>query len=209
MLRLIELKIDKYEKLSKGKYRLYLDNGEVIDTYDDVILKHDLLIKKEINLSIYDKIQKDNIIYENYVACLKYITVRIRSTKEIVDYLKRKKISCDDIDIIVERLKKENLLNDEYFAKCFINDKFKFTTWGNYRIKNELKKHNIDIQIIDKYLSDVSYDQLYEKLDKLVDKQIRANHKLSDIRLKNKIYHNLMNLGYESNMILDLLNQKL
>lgn len=206
---MIDMKIDKYEKITKGKYRLYLDNGEVIDTYDDVILKHSLLIKKEITLSIYDKIQKDNLVYENYNACLKYITVRIRSTKEIIDYLKRKKTSEEDIAEIIEKLQKENILNDDYFTKCFINDKLKFTSWGKYRIKNELKKHNIDSIIIDKYLNNITYEQLYEKLDKLIDKQIKSNHKLDNNKLRNKIYHNFLNLGYESSMIVDILNEKL
>lgn len=203
------MKIDKYEKLSKGKYRLYLDTGEVIDTYDDVILKHNLLIKKELTPSIYDEIPKDNLIYENYNACLKYITVRIRSTKEIIDYLKRKKTSEIDIDKIVEKLQKENLLNDDYFTKCFINDKLKFTSWGKYRIKNELKKHSIDSIIIDKYLNNITYEQLYEKLNKLIEKQIKSNHKLDNNKLRNKIYHNFLNLGYESSMISDILNEKL
>ena len=39
------MKIDKYEKLKNGKYRVYLSTGEVIDTYDDVILNKDLLLK--------------------------------------------------------------------------------------------------------------------------------------------------------------------
>ena len=44
------LKISKYEKIGVDKYRIYLDNGEVIDSYDNVILENDLLLKKEISL---------------------------------------------------------------------------------------------------------------------------------------------------------------
>ena len=43
------MKIEKYEKIGTLKYRLYLDNGEVIDTYDDVILENELLLKKELD----------------------------------------------------------------------------------------------------------------------------------------------------------------
>ena len=68
------MKIDKYEKLKDSMYRLYLDNGEVIDTYDDVILKNDLLIKKEINSSVYNSIMYDNKIQELCNKCIKYIS---------------------------------------------------------------------------------------------------------------------------------------
>ena len=52
------MKIDKYENLSKDKYRLFLDNGEVIDTYDDVILENNLLMKKDLDLKTYNRLFK-------------------------------------------------------------------------------------------------------------------------------------------------------
>ena len=88
---MILMKIEKYEKTGKNKYRLYLDNGEVIDTYDNVILKNDLLLKKELSLSDYQIVMMESKIEEQYLACLKYISVRIRSSKEIRDYLKMHK----------------------------------------------------------------------------------------------------------------------
>ena len=94
------MKIEKYEKIKDSQYRLYLDNGEIIDTYDDIILKHELLIKKEITPSIYNKITYDNKIQELCNICIKYISYRIRSTKEITDYLKRKNTS-----LIIYRLR--------------------------------------------------------------------------------------------------------
>ena len=202
------MKIEKYEKTGKDKYRLYLDNGEVIDTYDAVILKNDLLLKKEINTSIYQAIVTASIIQEHYLACLKYITIRIRSTKEIIDYLRRKKVDEETIEIIIEKLTKEQALNDDYFCKCFMKDKLKFTTMGPYRIIAELKKHQIDSKIIEKYSNLMDEDIIREKIIKLVDKQIKANHKLDKYKLRNKIYNHLLGLGYSSNKVVEVLNLK-
>ena len=52
----MNMKIDKYEKIGKDKYRLFLSNGEVIDTYDNVILDNELLLKKELDNSLYNRI---------------------------------------------------------------------------------------------------------------------------------------------------------
>ena len=41
------MKILKYKKGSKGKYKVYLDNGLELQLYEDVILKYELLLKKE------------------------------------------------------------------------------------------------------------------------------------------------------------------
>jgi len=54
------LKIIKYAKKSKDKYQLFMDNGEVLDTYEDVILKNNLLYNKYKDLNKYDKIVCDN-----------------------------------------------------------------------------------------------------------------------------------------------------
>jgi regulatory protein len=203
------MKIDKYERLSKGKYRLYLSNGEVIDTFDDIIIENELLLKKELDIKTYNKILSDSTIYEYYNACIKYITFRIRSTKEIKDYLKRKKVDDDYITKVIVKLDKNKLLDDNNFTSCFIKDKLRFTSWGPYKIINELKKHNIDGAIIEKNYYYLDKELIYEKLNKLIDKQINTNHKLDNYRLRNKIYNNLMKLGYESNMIINILNEKL
>ena len=84
------MKIEKYEKIGKDKYRLYLDNGEVIDTYDEVILRKELLLKKELTKEDYQSIFLETTFQENYNACSKYISIRLRSTKEIEDYLKKR-----------------------------------------------------------------------------------------------------------------------
>lgn len=203
------MKIDKYEKKSQGKYRLYLDNGEVIDTYDDVILNQNLLLKKEITLEDINQLIVDSDIQESYNSCVKYITIRLRSKKEITDYLKRKQVQPDHIAKIFAKLEKKNFLDDALFAKCFINDKLKFTSWGPYRIINELKKHNLDPTIQLSLSEYLDYDIIYNKLSHLIDKSIKANHKAKDYTFKNKLYLKYFKQGYEASMIKEILDQKL
>lgn len=202
----MHMKIEKYEKIGQSKYRLYLSNGEVIDTYDEIILKHELLLKKELDSYLYQKIITESKIQESYNATIKYITTRIRSTKEIIDYLKRKNIEDEDIEYIIEKLTKEKFLNDNIFCECFIKDKLKFTTMGEHKIIYELKKHNISPQIIEqnKYL--FTKEILIEKIDKIINKQIKSNHKLDNKKLRNKLYNHLLNSGYSSNLIIERLN---
>ena len=98
----MSLKIEKYEKIGSSKYRIYLDNGEVIDTYDEVILNNELLIKCELDTNLYNKLIIDTKLQEHYNSCIKYISIRIRSTKEIKDYLKKKMVEDEDILHIVK-----------------------------------------------------------------------------------------------------------
>lgn len=201
------MKIEKYEKIGALKYRLYLDNGEIIDTYDDVILENELLLKKELDEHLYNKILIDTNLQEYYNACVKYIQTRLRSTKEIDDYLKRKQVAEEDRIFIIEKLTKKGLLNDKYFTKCFIHDKLKFTNMGEYRIINELKKLNISTPIIEenKYL--FNEEIIQEKINKKIEKAIKSNHKLDNYKLRNKLYNSLLRDGYNPSQVISSLNQ--
>ena len=112
---MIVIKIIKYKKENNGKYKLFLEDGSTIDTYEDVILKNNLLYKKDIDDSLYDIIMNDNVYEEAYSKSINYIGIRLRSINEMKVYLKSKKYSEEVINIIIERLIKNNLLNDAIF----------------------------------------------------------------------------------------------
>ena len=162
----MNMKIDKYEKVGVDRYRLYLSNGEVVDTYDNVILNNELLLKKELDNSVYNRVLSETEFYDKYNLAIKYIKVRLRSIKEIREYLSRKKIEAEDIDLIVEKLIDTNNLNDDYFSKCFIKDKFRFTSWGPYRIRQELKKLGVIVDRAEKYIKiDGNFQSLLDNFE--------------------------------------------
>ena len=194
------MKIIKYEKKGNNTYKIYLENNQTINLYEDVIIKNNLLYKKEIDESLLEKLDIDNNKEDIYNKCVKYISVRIRGINEIKEYLKRKEIDNILIETTIDKLIKNNLLNDEIFAKAFIKDKLNFTTMGPYRIEQELKKHKIDSNLIYKYLNEIDDETIDNKINKQITKLIKSNRKKQNIR--NKIYTNLLSLGYSNEMIL-------
>lgn len=199
------MKIIKYKKKDTNRYTLYLEDGSVIETYDSVIIQNNLLYKKEITTQLMNKINRDNDYQKIFNACIKYISLRVRSIKEVTDYLNKKKISPEMTNEIIDSLVSKNILNDNLFTECYIKDKLKLTNWGKFKIQNNLKELGISNDLIDRY------DYLFEtniekdKIKKIINKMIKANHK-DNINLRNKIYTNLMNLGYERDLILEEIN---
>ncbi len=198
------MEIVKYEKKSNGNYLIYLDNDTKIKVNEDIILKYKLLYKKNIDECLLENIIQDNNNYNIYNKCVKYIGIRLRSINEIREYMNRLNTSNELIDETIDRLLKNRLLDDEIFTKAFIKDKFNFTTMGPYRIYQELKKHKIDDSIINKYISEIDNDLLEEKINKQIKKLIKSNKNKNNLR--NKIYHNLLNLGYSNELIMSSLN---
>lgn len=200
------MKIEKYKKISDGKYRIILDNGTITDVYEDVIIKNNLLYKKEIDCNLLNEIEKDNEYQDAYNIALKYITVRLRSINEIEKYLKKKNISPEIIEDAINKLKKNNFLNDEIFTKAFIQDKLNFTTMGKYKMINDLKLLKVDECIINNQIQEIDDDVWYERIDKLINKYLKSKKKYSGNILKNKIYIYLVNLGYDKNLVINSLN---
>lgn len=198
------MKIEKYESINNGQYKIYLSDGTILKINSDVIINNNLLYKKEIDNTLLNKILKENDNANIYNKCVKYISVRLRSKKEIIDYLK--KLNIDNTADIIDKLTKNNLINDEVFTKAFIKDKINFTSYGPYRIRQELNKYNINNEIIDKYIKDIDEEILIGKIDKQINKMIKSNRKYSSNILKSKIYNNLYNNGFDKDMIINILN---
>lgn len=200
------MKIEKYELTKNNNYNIYLSNGEVITLNEKVITENELLIKKEVNDELYKKLINDNEIHELLIKCIKYIEIRLRSTKEIKDYLIKKNIKKEIIEECIEKLKKMDYINDDRFAKAYIKDKINFTQKGDYKIKKELQLLGITEEIINNNIINIDKELLINKIKKVIEKDIKTNKKYSGNILKNKIYIHLVNQGYSKSIILEILN---
>ena len=197
------MKIVKYKKI-RNKYRVYLDNEETIDLYENIILKYDLLIKKEIK--DIKSIKKDNYKEEVYELSLNYINKKMRTTKEIKSYLLKKDFSKDIIEETINKLKKLNLLNDELYIRSYINDKLNLSNDGPYKISNYLIHNDMDESLVFKYIDNIDKKYLKEKLENLVEKKSKTIKNCSGNVKKFKIINYFINLGYDKYMIEDVIS---
>lgn len=201
------MKINKFKKIGSNKYKIYFDNESLI-VYEDVILKYNLLYKKDIDNDLLIEINKENYKSSIYDVSIKYISVRMRSKKELEEYLKKKKYDQKDIEETIKRLQSQDLLNDEKFAKSYINDKLYLTNYGLTKIKNDLLKLGVEEYIIDAIVNNIDLQVINDKLSKIIDKELKINSKLPTNKLNNKIINRCINLGYNYEDILNILNDK-
>jgi regulatory protein len=195
------MKIDKIKKLTGNRYKLILDNKAELILYEDVIINYNLLTKKELNYNLIEKINYDNNYYTSYNLALKYINFRLRSVKEIKEYLLKKNIDKTTIEQTINKLNNQGYLNDDKFVKAFINDKLAMTNWGPYKIKRELDNFGIEEEKTDQIINNIDIKILEDKIKKIISKLIIANKNLSNNLLKIKIMSYLISLGYSTDMI--------
>lgn len=200
------MQIVKYEFTKKNKYNVYLSNGEVLNLQEQVITENELLLKKEMSQELYNKLVRDNKIYELMEMAVKYISIRLRSIKEVKDYLLKKGGSNNEVEDAVQKLIESGYLDDDRFTKAFIKDKLKFTTIGDYKIKMQLNKLGVSTSIIEDNMNKIDEHIIEEKIKKIIEKDKKINKKYSGQILKNKIYNHLLNQGYSQEKVITIIN---
>lgn len=202
------MKIGKFSKAKNGMYLLFLEDGNKIKIHEDLILKYELLLSKEIDEDLIEKINLENQIYEIYSVALKYLNSRLRSRKELSNYLSKKGYSSENVNSVILLLSKQGYLDDKIYTNSFIHDKILMSNYGPNKIKGELESLGISSEIISEAISCFNEDMEKERIEKLVDKQIKLNHNKGAMVLKRKIQSYLINLGYSQNLINQNLNGK-
>lgn len=196
------MKIEKIKKVGK-KYKIEFDNNEKLTTYDNVILENGLLYHKEVDIDLLNKLNKDHEYYDSYYKVIHFLSHKLRSQKEVIQFLNKIGSSEEEKEEILKKLTELGLVNDSSFAHAYAFDKFYLSTIGPYKIKKELLEHNIDEEIIDKVISSFKHEEIVSKMTKLIAKKV--NHsKYSGVYLKQKIVSEMNNLGYDSALTISI-----
>lgn len=197
------MEIKKFKKLKNNIYELELDNGSLVKLYDDVIVKYSLLINKKIDSKLLDEITKYNTSLDAYYLSLKYISKKLRCEKEIEKYLTKLEFNKDVIDKTISKLNKDGYLKHDIYIKSYINDIYNFNNYGPDKIIFNLRELGFNLNEIEPYLEDKDFRS---KAIKIIDKKVKANHKLSNYMLKQNISNYLINLGYPKDIFYDYLD---
>ena len=198
------MKINKFKKVGKNKYKIIFDNTD-LTLYEDVILKYDLLIKKDVDLDLIDKIIEENKYEDAFESSVSYIEIKMRNKKEIIDYLRKKEFNESHINYAVDKLNKLNLLNEKRYIEAYINDKVNLTLDGPYKIRKALLDYDLSENDIDNYLNTFSSDIWESKLNKIINKKKSLMKNKSYTMFINKLKLDLYNMGYDKYMIDNLL----
>lgn len=195
------MKIIKYKKTTKDRYKIELEDGRELLLYEDVILKFELLLKKEILESDIMKIETFNQECEVYSVALESINHRFKSIYDTREFLIKKEYPIEIIEKAIEKLVEQGYLNDRGFIKSYINNQIVTTNKGPYKIRKELSEHRVDLNIVDEELLVFDEESQLEKIRKVLTRLYNSNRNRGGAVLKKKLVNDLNNLGYDNSII--------
>ena len=200
------MRVEKFTKLKNGMYKLHLEDGTDILAHEDLILKKNILLNRFIDDGDINNIDKLNNNYNAYDLAVKYISIKYRSCHEVYEYLLRHEVDKKVINDVIARLKKQKYLDDHIYTKAFVNDRIKFSSNGPYKIRKELEEKRINDSIIDEVLEVFDASLEREKLHKLIPKYVKTVRNKSYVMMKNKVVMHFSTLGYDKNIICEIVN---
>lgn len=198
------MKILKYQKGKSNIYKIITDKEEY-KLYDDIIVKHSLLLKKEVSENEMKKIVMENNTLASYYEAIKLINIKMRTESELETILKRKGYNKKDIEYTISRLQKEGYINHLVYIEAYIHDRLNLSLEGERKITNELMGLGFKEEEINPFLNAVDKSIYQSKIEKYVTKKLKSNKK-SVKEFKRKITLDLVNRGFSKRDIINYLD---
>lgn len=193
------MQIKRFKKLKNGFYEIYLETDKFL-LHEDLILKYELLLKKFVTDDERKKMEIENEKYAAYELALSSLENKLRTKKEMEEFLHKKGFSLENIEGTVTLLLERGYLDEKIYAESYMHDRILFSSDGPLKIKDDLVRKGIDSNIISSLLISFSEDLERERVEKIVSKQSRSNRS-SNMKFLQKMKYNLGRLGYHSSVI--------
>lgn len=188
------------QQKNKSRVNVYLDNkfGFGIDL-DNFVLLH-LKVNQELTDDEVAEVVKKAEFQKVLDKLLRFAMTRPRSEKEIADYFKRKKVHESLHEKLIEKLRHFDLLDDEKFARWWMEQRQTFKPKSLRVLKQELRIKGMSQEIIEQVLSETPVDE--EKMAReLVEKKSYKWKNLEPKIRKQKIFQYLAGKGFSWEVI--------
>ena len=156
----MEKELIKIEKVtSKGKkYIVKIDTSDDEYQFSENEIVTNRIIKGAVftfeDWQLILESQNTSLLFDKM---LHFIDYKLRTKKEVIEKLREKKASDEDIDKIISRLINIGYLDDERFTSLFIEDSVRDLK-GPYLIKFSLERKGIETSLINKYLDEIKQE---------------------------------------------------
>lgn len=186
-------RVDRYNIEIDGEYAFSADEAVLIEFN----LKKGQTITEEerSEIGVRDNVQR------GINTAINFLSVRMRSVKEVRNYLKKKEIELEAQDEIMERLGSMGYLNDEQFADAYIKTQIQTTEKGPAVILRELKEKGIDDYTAASLIEQFTEEEQIEKAADLFQKQLKKYKRDSAFLQQRKAEQHVLTKGYSAAVI--------
>jgi len=184
--------IKQQEKL-KGRYSIFVDEKYAFSLSDTALLDTKLFVGQDLSekeLKEYKELSADDKIYG---LVLRYLAIRPRSKWEIETYLARKHSPPPLQEKILNKLSINGLIDDEAFARAWVDNRRLLKPISKRRLQLELKQKHVSNEIIGQVLAEDETDERSILKELVIRKRKQSKYQDND---KLMAYLSRQGFGY-------------
>ena len=136
---------------------------------------------------------------------LRLITHKDRTEKEMREKLRQKGYDENIIEDELAFLKDYGYINDEEYARRFINDAQNLKKWGKIRIARELLRRGIEREIADIAIENAFVEDGGERVKEQLEIRFKDSD-FSNIKERTRIFNYFLRRGYTAEEIRGAMN---
>lgn len=187
------------EQKNKKRVNIFVDNAFFCGLNKETAILFRLKENSEIDENTLKNAIFESEVKSAFEKAIDYISSRIHTKKELFDKLFKKGFEKKVVDSAIFKLEEYNYVNDELFAKTFVQENYKYS---KKMLENKLKQKGVSSEIISNVLelnTDEKEEELCEKqLKKLLKSKNKNDFSKEELQ---KIYMSLFRKGFEFDLI--------
>ena len=142
-----------------------------------------------------------------YAKAEHYCAYQERAQQEVRDKLYEWELKAAEVENIISSLIENNYLNEERFAKAYVQGKFNQKGWGKVKIKQGLKLKRVPDGLISKALQIIPDDDYFETLQNILNKKAATLAEKDAIKRRYKLQQYALSRGFEGDLIWEVLKE--
>jgi regulatory protein len=131
----------KVQKKRRSRISVFLDGRYALGLQATVAAR--LSVGQTLSADEIDELQQQDELEAAYDRTLNYLSYRPRSCAETQRYLQQRGVSPATAEAVIERLLRAGLLDDEAFAKYWVENREQFRPRGAYGLRSELRQKGV------------------------------------------------------------------
>lgn len=168
-------------KLQKEKKRfdVFIDGKFAFVLSAEILVRAGIKVGSEITPNRIQELKKENEIQKVLDSVLNFLSFRPRSKKEILDFLKKKRVGEQEVNIVIQKLEEIKTFDDFEFAKWWMEQRQTFRPKGKRVLWLELKQKGLSDEIINQALEIFPKESEEELAKKILQKKAKQLQGLS------------------------------
>ncbi len=163
----------------------------------EIVLKHGIAPRKEFTDEEFIQILEEDALRQAKDQALRYLSIRPHSRKELFRKMREKGYRKPIIEQVLADLERLDLVNDEQFARLFIQNELRLRPVGRALLKQKLLSRGIPQPLCEQLLSELFPESLeIEFVHRLANKFLKHREHLPPAKRREKLVRYLQNKGF-------------